>query len=169
MLRIVLFISCFWILGSGHQQVIKPAVGDKAPPISIASPEGKVLKLSDLKGKVVLVDFWASWCRTCRIENVGIKQAYTNYKERSFDIGDGFEVFSISLDKDKTQWLKAIENDKLYWDFHGCDFKKWDSPFVEAYNFKFLPFNVLVDGEGTIIAKNLWGNNLKEFLSKHVQ
>lgn len=168
-MRFLFIISLVWLLNSSHQQVIKPAVGDKAPPIVIQSPEGKTFRLSDLKGKVVLIDFWASWCRTCRIENASIKQTYSNYKNRSFDIGSSFEIFSISLDKDKSQWIKAIENDRLYWDYHGSDFKKWDSPLVESYNFKFLPFNVLVDGNGTIVAKNLWGNKLKEFLSKHVK
>ncbi len=147
---------------------IKPAVGDIAPEIVLNDPDGNEIKLSDLRGKVVLVDFWASWCRTCRIENNNFTKAYNEYKTKTFDIGEGFEIYSVSLDKDVNVWKKAIYNDRLSWKYHGSDFKKWDSPLVEAYNFKYLPFNVLIDKNGKIIAKGLFGNKLEQQLKAHL-
>lgn len=131
------------------------------------SNTGETLTLSNLRGKLVLVDFWASWCRTCRIENNGIRLAHSKYKNYIFKNGKGFEVFSVSLDKDAEVWNKAILNDKLTWKYHVSDFKKWDSPVVEAYNFKYLPFNVLIDKDGVILAKNLFGHKLEEELAKY--
>lgn len=147
--------------------VIKPAVGDIAPEISMKGPDGKVLKLSDLRGKVVLIDFWASWCRTCRVENVNYTRVYGKYRDRSFNkAGDGFEIFSVSLDTDAEIWQKAIKNDRLSWKNHVTDLKKWDSEIVTTYNFKYLPHNLLIDKDGKILAKGLFGQNLEEFLAK---
>jgi len=143
---------------------IKPAVGDKAPEIAMMGADGQILKLSSLKGKVVLVDFWASWCRTCRIENNTYTQAYSKFKNRQFKDGEGFEIFSISLDTDVDIWKKAIKNDRMIWPNHVCDFKKWDSEIVTTYNFKYLPQNLLLDKDGKIIAKGLFGKNLEDFL-----
>lgn len=145
--------------------IIRPAVGDIAPEIALPSVDGEILKLSSLRGKVVFVDFWASWCRTCRIENKNVRRAYSTYQNKSFKRGEGFEVFSISLDEDKEIWKKAIANDRLEWSSHVSDFKKWKSPVVESYNFRYLPHNVLIDGEGKIIAKGLFGEKLEELLA----
>lgn len=153
---------------SARQHIIRPAVGNQAPEIVMANPEGELLKLSNLKGKVVLVDFWASWCRTCRIENNNVRQAYLKFKSKKFTVGEGFDVFSVSLDDDHSVWKKAIYNDRLDWPNQVCDFKKWDSPIVESYNFRSLPHNVLIDGTGKIIAKGLYGKKLEEFLATHV-
>ncbi|NNJ56309.1 MAG: TlpA family protein disulfide reductase [Bacteroidia bacterium] len=147
---------------------IKPAVGDKAPEIALPNIDGNTLKLSDLRGKVVLIDFWASWCRTCRVENINFKKAYSKFKDMNFDVGNGFEIYSVSLDKDSEVWKKAIANDRMNWKYHVSDLKKWDSPIVETYNFKYLPHNLLIDQEGTIIAKGLFGNNLDKFLTSHL-
>ncbi len=143
---------------------IKPAVGEMAPEISMAGINGQTLKLSSLRGKIVLVDFWASWCRTCRIENNTYTQAYSKYKNRQFKDGDGFEIFSVSLDTDPTIWKKAIINDRMTWANHVSDFKKWDSQIVTTYNFKYLPHNLLIDKNGKILAKGLFGKNLEDFL-----
>jgi len=151
-----------------HVTDIKPAVGDIAPEIILRNPDGKLIKLSDLRGKVVLIDFWAGWCRTCRIENNTIRQAYDSYKDKSFDIGEGFTVYSVSLDTDPESWQKAIVNDRLSWPNHGCEFKKWESEIVKTYNFTYLPHNLLIDGKGKIIYKGLFGNKLAETLAKHM-
>ena len=167
-------ITVILILLIGHlkisalQHIIRPAVGDQAPEIMMANPEGEMLMLSNLRGKVVLVDFWASWCRTCRIENNSIRRAYQKYKSKNFDSGKGFDVFSVSLDEDQSIWRKAIINDKLEWKNQVCDFNKWDSPIVQTYNFRFLPHNVLIDSSGKILAKGLYGNKLEEFLAAHL-
>jgi thiol-disulfide isomerase/thioredoxin len=153
---------------SARQHIIRPAVGDQAPEIVMANPSGKMLQLSSLSGKVVLIDFWASWCRTCRTENTIIRQAYHKYKAHSFDSGRGFDVFSVSLDDDREIWMKAIFDDKLVWPNQVCDFKKWDSPIVQTYNFRFLPQNVLIDSSGKILAKGLYGKKLGEYLAAHM-
>lgn len=164
-LKITTAILLFFTLAfTTSVNVIKPAVGDQAPEIAMKGIDGNVLKLSNLRGKVVLVDFWASWCRTCRVENTSYTQAYSKYKDRKFKSGDGFEIFSVSLDTDAEVWQKAIKNDRLAWKHHVTDLKKWDSEIVTTYNFKYLPHNLLIDKNGKILAKGLFGQNLHEFL-----
>ena len=163
---LILLVGCFNI--SARQHIIRPAVGDIAPEIEMANPDGKLLTLSSLRGKVVLIDFWASWCHTCRVENNRVRQAYQKYKSKHFDSGKGFDVFSISLDENPSIWMKAISNDRLEWPNQVCDFKKWDSPIVQTYNFRFLPHNLLIDSSGRILAKGLYGNKLEEFLAAHL-
>ncbi len=145
-----------------------PAIGDDAPEIAMTGLKGDEMKLSDLKGKVVLIDFWASWCRTCRVENKNITAAYKKYKNENFDIGNGFEVYAISLDSDPALWETAIANDNLSWKYHVSDLKKWKSPVVDDYNFKYLPHNLLIDENGKILAKGLFGKKLDEFLASHL-
>jgi peroxiredoxin len=148
--------------------IIHPAIGEMAPDIALKNPHGEIMTLKSLRGKVVLIDFWASWCRSCRIENHSIRRAYHHYKDSSFDIGQGFEVYSVSLDSDSTIWRKAIKNDRMDWDYHVSDLKKWDSPLVELYNFRYLPHNVLIDSKGKIIAKTLVGDQLHTTLANHL-
>ena len=141
-----------------HQMVEverKTAIGANAPDISLTDPEGKIRKLSSLKGKVVLVDFWASWCGPCRKENPNVVAMYSNYKDK------GFEVFSVSLDKDRESWLKAIAKDNLTWPNHVSDLKYWKSEGAAAYGVTSIPFTVLVDKKGRIIAKKLRGEELE--------
>lgn len=146
--------------------VIHPAVGEVAPEIILKNPLGDSIRLSDLRGNIVLVDFWASWCRTCRVENHHIRQAYLKYKNRAFSAAEGFTILSISLDNDSLRWTKAIRNDRLDWVNQVSDFQKWESPVVKAYNFTSLPHNLLVDSSGTILAKGLFGGELDKELSK---
>jgi thiol-disulfide isomerase/thioredoxin len=138
----------------------KLAPGSPAPEITMNTTEDKPLSLSSLKGKVVLVDFWASWCGPCRAENPNVVAAYNKYKSK------GFEIFSVSLDKDKDKWMAAIQKDNLTWKSHVCDFKYWQSPVVQLYNFTGIPYNVLLDKKGNIIAKNLRGEELEKKLEE---
>jgi len=146
-----------------HEDVLskkKLANGTIAPEISMNTIEGKPLSLSSQKGKIILVDFWASWCAPCRAENPNVVKAYNKYKSK------GFDVFSVSLDSDPNRWKAAVQKDNLSWTNHVCDFKGWQSSVVALYNFKGIPYNVLIDKEGKIIAKNLRGEELEKKLAE---
>lgn len=131
-----------------------------APEIAFQNPSGKILKLSDLKGKVVLVDFWASWCGPCRAENPNVVKMYEKFKDK------GFTIFSVSLDEDATKWKEAIEKDKLSWTNHVSDLKGWKSSVVANYGIEGIPHTVLLNKEGKIIGKNLRGEKLEETLNE---
>jgi len=131
------------------------AVGQPAPDISLPTPEGQTVTLSSLKGKYVLVDFWASWCGPCRQENPNVVRMYQKYKDK------GFEIYGVSLDESKEKWVTAIAKDKLTWP-HVSDLKGWNSSAALKYNIQAIPQTLLLDKEGKIIAKNLRGKPLED-------
>ena len=139
-------------------------IGDKALELSYDNPNGEKMSLSELKGKLVLIDFWASWCGPCRRENPNLVDAYRKYYKTKFKDGDGLEIFSLSLDKNKDAWVKAINKDQLFWEYHVSDLGGWQSEGSEKYNVRSIPYNVLINGKGIIIAKNLKGPALHRFL-----
>lgn len=147
----------------------QPAIGTKAPELAYKNPDGKIMKLSDLKGKVVLIDFWASWCRPCRMENPHVVKAYERFKDEKFTNGKGFTVYSYSLDKNPAAWKSAIQQDKLTWDYHVSDLKGWGSEGSAKYGVSSIPSNFLIDGKGNIIAKNLRGNALEATIEKYLK
>jgi thiol-disulfide isomerase/thioredoxin len=133
--------------------------GAMAPEINLATPAGPTLALSSLRGKYVLIDFWASWCGPCRRENPNVVKTYAAYKDK------GFEIFGVSLDQDRAAWLKAIETDKLVWK-HVSDLKYWSSAGAQAYQVNSIPQTFLLDKEGRIIAKGLRGAALDQYLAQ---
>ncbi len=130
-------------------------IGKQAPEINLANPQGTLVSLSSLRGKLVLIDFWASWCGPCRQENPNVVRVYNQYKDK------GFEVYGVSLDKEKTAWTKAIAQDQLRWT-HVSDLKFWESEAAKTYGVRSIPQTYLIDGQGKIVAKNLRGQALEQ-------
>lgn len=131
-----------------------PQIGDLAPDIALPNAKGDTISLSSLKGKVVLLDFWASWCGPCRRESPNVVNAYKKYEDA------GFTVYSVSLDGDKQRWINAIDQDNLIWPNHVSELTKWNSTASQRYHVRGIPATFLIDKNGTIIAKNLRGNQL---------
>ena len=136
------------------------ASGNAAPDIVMRSPSGELLKLSDLRGKVVLIDFWASWCGPCRRENPTVVRAYEKYKAK------GFEVFSVSLDSDKARWTNAIAQDGLVWPNHVSDLGGWRNAAAGAYGVTSIPATFLLDRDGKVVGTNLRGPALEARLAE---
>ncbi|MBK9283719.1 MAG: AhpC/TSA family protein [Sphingobacteriaceae bacterium] len=134
-------------------------IGFKATDFSQAAPNGKMIKLSDFKGKYVLVDFWASWCGPCRMENPNVVNAYNKYKDKNFT------VLGVSFDSNKEKWLDAVNKDNLTWD-QVSDLKGWGNEAGKLFGISSIPQNLLLDKDGKIIAKNLRGIALEEKLAE---
>lgn len=130
-------------------------IGKEVPDLEGNMPNGETMKLSDLRGQIVLIDFWASWCGPCRATMPPVVQAYNNYKDSEFEGGKGFAVFSVSLDQNMTAWKRGIENLGQVWPHHISDLRGWRSMHAAKYGVNAIPAAFLIDGEGRLIAKNI--------------
>jgi peroxiredoxin len=145
---------------ANHMAELKPlSIGQKAPDFESLSPTGQTVKLSDFRGKYVLLDFWASWCAPCREENPNIVAQYHAFKDK------GFTVLGVSLDDNPTAWMKAVKDDKLEWT-QVSELKRWDSEAGLLYKITAIPASFLIDPDGIIVGKNLRGAALEESLTK---
>ena len=165
----IILITLFLICLSCHKAPVKEKINitqNKAPEFSLPNQYGEIINLSDFKGENLLIDFWASWCSPCRSENKNIVKLYEKYNSK------GLSFLSISLDgeednpkKGKENWINAIQDDKLVWT-NVSELKGWGSEIVKLYKIKGIPYTVLIDKNGNIIAKNLLGEELENEIKK---
>lgn len=130
-------------------------IGQLAPDLLLESPGGEKISLYSLRGKMVLIDFWAAWCPPCRRDNPYLVEIYRKYMDREFVNGSGFTVYSVSLDKNRENWIAAIEKDSLEWEYHVSDLKGRESAAAIEYEVRSIPVNYLIDGDGIILAVGL--------------
>ncbi|MCX7729421.1 MAG: AhpC/TSA family protein [Bacteroidia bacterium] len=140
-------------------QIKGTTIGNKIMEFTQNTPDGKPINIRDFEGKYVLIDFWASWCGPCRMENPYVVAAYNKYKDK------GFTILGVSLDQNKNAWLKAIEKDGLTWT-HVSDLKGWSNEVAQAFGISSIPQNILIDKNGIILAKNLRGSALEAKLQE---
>lgn len=163
---VIILVILYASLSFGQNVGIE--IGNIAPDIKLPTPKGDSVNLYSLRGQIVLIDFWASWCGPCRKENPAVVEAYNEHKNKSFTIGEKFTVFGVSLDKNKESWEKAIKDDGLSWT-NVSDLLYWNCASAKDYNVKGIPANFLIDGKGVIIAKNLRGEKLENELEKYIR
>jgi len=150
-------ILLFSILLFNASAIAQPKQGQLAEDIALPTPEGDTLHLSDLKGKVVLLDFWASWCGPCRVANRGMAKIYSKFRDK------GFEIFSVSIDNEKKDWIKAIKKDNITWKQVNMP-GSWESPIARRWGIEAIPTSYLIDRDGHLVAMDLEGKQLEETL-----
>jgi thiol-disulfide isomerase/thioredoxin len=165
-LILLLFVNC-------HQDNSKKikvniiegiGIGNRATELSYSDPYGVKIALSSLRGKMVLIDFWASWCPPCRAENPKLAKVYTYFKDKKFKNGNGFTIYSVSCDKTVEPWINAIKADSLVWKSHVSELKGWEGDATYTYKINSIPSNILIDADGIILVKDLNSEALFDYL-----
>jgi len=163
LLAVLIWLGIYWYKQPGV------SAGNPAPEILSVNPEGDSLKLSDLKGYWVLVDFWGSWCGPCRESNKKIAEIYKLYSKAEFKDAKGFTVFSVGIENKRENWLRAIEQDGLVWPYHVSSLDKFNDPAAKAYGIREIPATFLISPKGNIIGVNMEYNHINAQLSKSLK
>jgi thiol-disulfide isomerase/thioredoxin len=163
----IVLIMLGGIFHTASGQAIGLEKGNKAPEIKLPTPAGDTIALSSLKGKLVLIDFWATWCSPCLREQPELSRLFQKYKDAEFENGKGFAIYGVNMDSKKTTWQDFISKNGINW-IQVSDLKFWSSPVAKVYNLQELPYNWLIDGNGVIIAVNLHGEDLDRELGKYL-
>ncbi len=158
---IIVLLGVFSVFSNENETI---APDSSVPEVELYSPDGELLKLSSLEGNIVLVHFWASWCAPCKKRLPGLVDVYEQFEDAEFKNADGFEIFSISMDKDKESWMEAIEKYGLNWENHVSELKGLDSKVFKDYELKGIPYTFLLNEKGELIGQNLFDEELSNQL-----
>lgn len=144
-------------------------LGQRAPDIVLESPSGDTISLSSLRGKMVLIDFWAAWCGPCRKQNPHLRKVYHHYKDKEFVNGSGFTIYSVSFDRNKDEWTAAIEQDSLGWESQVIDPKGMRSGTAYQWELNSIPANTIIDGNGIVVSVGWRGPYLEDKLNEYLE
>lgn len=162
MMKLITLLWLGGLLNFGGSPTIQ--TGKIAPDLAMKNVKNEEVKLSSLRGNVVLLDFWASWCKPCRMKHPGLVRLYDEFHGQAYKNASDFEIYSVSLDTDRKRWADAIVQDKLSWPHHVSDLKGWESIAIQAYGIKAIPANILLDENGVILGGGYQEDSLREVL-----